>query len=293
MRWPKSLSRKIKSKASLNNLTTFKIGGPARFFLHAASLRDLEEALRFAKNNALPVFLLGSGSNILIDDRGLDGLVIKLSGHLFTKARVQGRYLEAGGGLKLNQLILCAKDRGLSGLEFFAGIPGTLGGALAMNAGAWGKAIGDLVEEVKVLDYNGNFKTFKKNQIRFSYRSSSLRRYIIVRAKLRLTADKKERIGQAINRLLKQRGKTQQNNLPNAGCIFKNPQGQAAGRLIEACGLKNTSRGDAVISAVHANFILNRGQAASSDVLSLMRLVRRKVQRKFKVSLEPEIIIWK
>jgi UDP-N-acetylmuramate dehydrogenase len=176
------------------------------------------------------------------------------------------------------------------------------------NAGAWGKSIGDMVEEVSVLDYNGKVKLLKKSRLEFGYRRSNLGEYIITGAKLKLTPGKPNQISSLISGLLKQRSLSQENNLPSAGCIFKNPtpgkpvvlaSGSqttscwTAGKLIEACGLKGRAAGGAVISPVHANFILNRGRAKSKDVLSLMRLSAKEVEKKFKVKLEPEIKIWK
>jgi len=294
MLWPKSLNKKIKPGVKLAAYTTFKIGGTARYLFEPESLKELQDALVFAKAKRIPVFILGAGSNILASDSGLNALVIKLSGKGFKGLAVNGIYMQAGCGLKLNQLITAAKNRGLSGLEFLAGIPGTLGGALMGNAGAWGKPIGDLVEEVSVLDYNGKPKLLKKSQLEFGYRKSNLGKYIIIGAKLKLTPGKQHEIVSLMSRLLKQRSLRQENNLPNAGCIFKNPAaGQPSGRLIEACGLKGKAAGQAAISSRHANFILNRGKAKSKDVLSLMRLAAREVERRFKVRLDPEIKIWK
>jgi len=294
MRWPKSLNKKIKPCVKLAAYTTFKIGGPARFFFEPVSLKELQDALAFARDKRLPVFILGAGSNILVSDSGLNALVIKLSGEDFKGLRINGFYMQAGCGLKLNQLLIRAKNSSLSGLEFLAGIPGTLGGALMGNAGAWDKSIGDLVEEARVLDYNGKSKLLKKSQLEFGYRRSNLSKYIIVQAKLKLAPAKHDEIASLTSQLLRQRGLRQENNLPNAGCIFKNPSPlQPSGQLIDACGLKGKAAGGAVISSLHANFILNRGKAKSKDVLSLMRLMRREVKRRFKVNLEPEIKIWK
>lgn len=308
MLWPKCLNKKIKPGVKLAAYTTFKIGGAARFFFEPDTLKELRDALVFAKTKGIPVFILGAGSNILASDTGLNALVIRLSGKDFKGLAVNGIYLRAGCGLKLSRLLTAAKKRSLSGLEFLAGIPGTLGGALMGNAGAWGKSIGDLVEEISVLDYNGKVKLLKKNRLEFGYRRSSLGEYIITGAKLKLTPGKLSQISSLIRGLLKQRSLSQENNLPNAGCIFKNPsalrpQGRGlasgcqshwtAGKLIDACGLKGRRAGGAVVSSRHANFILNRGRAKSKDVLSLMRLAAKEVERRFKVKLEPEIKIWK
>ena len=291
MRWPKSL--KIKTGVKLSGYTTFKIGGPARFFLEPGNLKELQDALVFAKNKRIKVFILGAGSNILVSDSGLDGLVIWLNAAYFKSLRFNRENIQAGSGLKLNQLLTGAKNKSLSGVEFLAGIPGTLGAAIIGNAGAWGKSIGELVNEVQVLDYNGRARLFKKSQLKFSYRKSNLHKYIILSAKLKLVSAPKREIEYKVKQLLRQRSQTQENNLPNAGCIFKNPSRWPAGKLIEGCGLKARACGRAVISAVHANFILNTGKAKSKDVLSLMYLMRKEVKRRFKVNLEPEIKIWK
>jgi len=293
MIWPKSLDKKIKTNVKLGRLTSFKVGGAAQFFFEADNVTGLREALIFAKRKGIPVFILGAGSNILVSDSGLAGLVIKLSGGSFKRVHKEGNCLEVGGALRINQLILYAKNKCLSGLEFLAGIPGTLGGALAGNAGAWGKSIGDQVKEVTVLDYSGRLKLLTADKLKFAYRKSNLNKYVIISCKLKLSKAAKEAIGLKMREYLLQRRKTQSNNLPCAGCIFKNPDGFAAGKLIDACGLKGSSKGGAVISRVHANFILNKGSAGSGDILSLMDLMRRKVRERFKVELKPEIKIWR
>ena len=293
MHWPKSLNKKINLSFKLSDYTTFKIGGSARYFLEPSNLRQLQDALSFARNKDIRVFILGAGSNILVSDSGINGLVIKLNSPSFKGLHIRGRFVDVGSAMKLNQLILRTKDQGLSGLEFLSGIPGTLGGALMGNAGSWGGEIGELVEEVRVLDYNGKIKLLKKRQLKFSYRKSNLHKYIILSGRLKLSLTKKEMIMQKIKEYLKQRSNTQENSLPNAGCIFKNPKGLAAGKLIEACGLKGRRVGQAVISERHANFILNIAKAKSKDVLLLMELMRREVKRRFRVDLKPEIKIWK
>lgn len=293
MHWPKSLKYKINQSAKLSDYTTFKIGGYAKYFLEASNLKQLQDALNFAKNNDIRLYILGGGSNILASDSGINGLVIKLTSSSFKRLRIKGRFIDAGSAMKLSQLILRTKDQGLSGLEFLSGIPGTLGGALMGNAGAWGSQIGELAEEARVLDYNGKVKLLKKQQLKFSYRKSNLGKYIILSVKLKLRLDRKKMIMLKISRYLKQRGIRQENSLPNAGCIFKNPKDLTAGKLIEECGLKNRREGQAVISGAHANFILNTGRARSRDVLLLMKLMREEVKKKFKVSLKPEVNLWK
>jgi len=294
MSWPKSLIKNIKTKVNLANYTSFKIGGAAEFFFEPKNIKELQDILSFAKNKKIPVFILGAGSNILVSDSGIKGLVIKLSGKCFKDIYSRGASVVAGSALELNRLILFAKTKGLSGLEFLAGIPGTLGGSLAGNAGAWGKSIGDLVEQVCVLDYNGRQKLLSAKQLKFSYRKSNLNKYIILSSRLKLARRNKDIIAAEIKRHILERSKTQNNSLPNAGCIFKNPSGLlSAGRLIDLCKLKGKIKGKAVISKIHANFILNRGRAKSSDVLFLMNLMRKKVKTKFLINLEPEIRLWR
>jgi len=293
MFWPRSLSKEIKTKINLAGYTSFKIGGQAEYFFEPENLKSLQKVLVSANRFGKRVFILGSGSNILINDAGIDGLVIRLNSKDFRKSSCQGSYIVAGCGLKLNALISFSRKNNLSGLEFLVGIPGTLGGSLIGNAGAWGKAIGEIVEQIGVLDYNGNLETLTCKQLKFSYRKSNLNKYIIIWAKLKLLPENKKVIAAKIRKYLWQRKQAQSDNLPNAGCIFKNPLKDSAGRLIDLCGLKGRINGGAVISKRHANFILNSGKAKSIDVLSLMDLIQKKVKARFKVNLEPEIKIWK
>lgn len=294
MLWPEgSVYKKIKTKVKLANWTSFKIGGPAKFFFEPGNLQSLEEVLLLAKNARMKVFILGSGTNLLVGDFGVDGIVIRLDAKYFKGIYNKDTYITAGSGLKLNQLILFAKEKGLSGLEFLAGIPGTLGGALAGNAGAWGKSIGELVKQAYVLDYEGQPKLFNSRELKFAYRESNLNKYIIISATLKLQSADKGAIARKIKKYLLKRGKVQNNSFPNAGCVFKNPGKKSAGFLIDTCGLKGTAKGGASISSRHANFILNSHKAKSGDVLFLMNLIRKKVKARFRINLEPEIKIWK
>lgn len=294
MLWPKGLKYKIKTKVKLADFTSFKIGGMAKFFFEPANLQSLRQVLILIRNAGIKVFILGSGSNLLVSDSGLDGIVIRLTAKDFKGVYTKGTCAIAGSGLKLSQLILFAQKNGLSGLEFLAGIPGTLGGALAGNAGAWGSSIGKLVKQVYVLDYNGRPKLINCKGLKFGYRRSNLNKYIIISATLRLQAADRNSIKQKIKSYLLKRLKAQgANTLPNAGCIFKNPGKNSAGFLIDKCKLMGASRGGASVSRVHANFILNSHKAKSGDVLTLMDLIKKKVRSRFKINLRPEIKIWK
>jgi len=294
MNWLKSLKGKVGFKEPLKNHTTFRIGGPAKFFIEPSDCQDLKQILAFAKKNHLRIFLLGAGSNILASDEGIEGIVLKLNSLYFRKIVKKNCSLEVGSGCLLGELLKFALKQGLSGMEFLAGIPGTVGGALAMNAGAWGKNMGDIIEKVVVMDYNGNTKILYKKEIKFNYRKSSLAKYIILSCTIRLAKAKKEEINASINKYVKLKINSQDSSYPNAGCIFKNPSAsQPAGRLIDLCSLKNKSVGGASISNKHANFIVNRSNAKARDVLKLIGFIQAKVKQRFNINLEPEIKIWR
>ena len=293
MSWWKELRGKVKLNYSLRNRTTFKIGGPAKFFFEPEDLKDLKLLLSLSNKHKIPFFVLGAGSNILVNDKGINGIVIRLNSPYFKKIIFKNNYIEAGSGAMLHQVMYLATRHSLSGAEFLAGIPGTLGGALVMNAGIPGENIGDLVEKIMVMDYKGNIKTLNKKDIKFGYRSSNLSKYIILKARLKLIKEAKKKIKHNINRYLDYRHAAQDVSLPSAGCIFKNPKAESAGRLIDLCGLKGRRMGGACVSVKHANFILNLKCAKAGDVLKLMNLIRKRVKNKFNINLETEIKIWK
>ena len=287
-----NIKGRVRFNEPLKKHTSFRIGGPAEFFIEPKDLTDLKSVLKSLKKNKIPFLVIGSGSNILACDTGLEGVVVKLSSSFFKKIMVKGNYLEVASGVLLKELLNFAHQKALSGLEFLAGIPGTAGGALMMNAGAQGKNIGNLVAQVKVIDYNNHIRVLKPGDIKFSYRKSSLSKYVILSIKFRLVKGKRSCIRKEIGGYLDYRKKMQDYGYPSAGCVFKNPDGYSAGRLIDLCGLKGRKVGPACISNRHANFILNRGRAKASDILKLMSLAQDKVYRKFRIKLEPEIKIW-
>lgn len=294
MNWQGSLGKKIRQDVCLSAFTTFKIGGKARFYFEPRDARELSRAVCSAAKKKLKLLLLGAGSNLLISDRGVNALVMRLSSFYFTRLRIEGEIIRAAAGVKLSSLLLAASKRGLSGLEFSAGIPGTIGGALAMNAGAWGKDFAEIVVRVKVMDDNGKISTLEKKKIKFAYRRSSLNKYIILEATLKLKAADKQMVSRLIRDYLSRRRRSQENGLANAGCIFKNPaHGHSAGRVIDLCGFKGKVLGAAMVSRAHANFIVNKGAAACSDVLGLMRQIRQRVKARFGIVLRPEIKIWR
>lgn len=292
MNWQKSLRIKLKEQESLKNHTTFRIGGAARYFIEPKNSVELKSLLRLLIRYKISFLVLGSGSNILVSDKGVSGAVIRLSSNYFKKINYSGGFLEAKSGIPLSGLLIFAEKKGLSGAEFLAGIPGTLGGALIMNAGSQDKSIGELVKEITVMDRNGNIKNLPKNKIKFGYRNSSLGKYIILSARLELLKVDKQEVKEKITRYLSYRRLTQDLRYPSAGCVFKNPSGYSAGEIIDLCGLKGRRIGGASISERHANFILNFKNAKARDVLRLIDLIKKQVKKKFKINLEPEIKIW-
>jgi UDP-N-acetylmuramate dehydrogenase len=301
MNWWEELKGKVKLGEPLKAHTTFKIGGAAKFFIEPKDIDDLKLLLNLLKRYKIPFLIIGAGSNILASDKGVNAAVVSLNSAYFKKIRFKNGYLEVGSGTCLSQLIFAAERRGLAGLEFLIGIPGTVGGALVMNAGISEKLkikglkvknIGELVIDVTVIGRRGNVETIDKNKIRFGYRSSDLSKYIILGCCIKTTKKSRKEINKTIDRCLNYRLATQGLNWASAGCVFKNPSGDSAGRLIDLCGLKERKIGDAYISLKHANFILNRGNARSEDVFKLMDLMRKAVRDKFNIRLEHEIKIW-
>lgn len=270
--------------------TTFRIGGPVDIWAEPRDPEDLISFLEAAKADKLPVIVMGEGSNLLVSDKGLKAAVIHL--------------VDFQAGQNLQRFILNMIDAGFSGLEFMAGIPGTLGGAIKMNAGAGlkGPWISDFIERAKVCDYFGRAKWLEKKDLRFGYRDSALRELIILEAEFNLAkAKNKENLKKEYRRLMEEKKDKQELSRPSAGCIFKNPDAGANGRsplptaarLIEGCGLKSKRIGGAMVSDKHANFIVNTGKASFNDVIELIELVKDSVFSKYGINLETEIEILK
>jgi UDP-N-acetylmuramate--L-alanine ligase/UDP-N-acetylenolpyruvoylglucosamine reductase len=297
----KSIKTKMRKNEMLSRHTTLRIGGASEFFVQPRDIDDLKTLLKLVEKYKMAFRIIGAGSNILVSDKGLRGITVSLNSSCFRRIAFRNNCVEVGAGRRLNQFIQDLKRRCLSGAEFLAGIPGTIGGALAMNAGILkakgqelrAKNIGDLVEAASVMDYNGKIKNLNKKDIRFNYRSCSLSKYIILKCRLKLKKAKKKEIDKRIKEYLKIRKIKQDYSYPSAGCVFKNPPGKQAGRLIDLCGLKGRRIGDACISSKHANFIVNLGRARAKDVMSLINLIKKEVRNKFGINLELEIKIWK
>lgn len=260
----------------LSRHTSMRIGGPARLLCVLAGLRDLRNVFEaLSENPHVPWVMLGRGSNVLVADEGFPGVVLQL-GNEFKRIKVEQDRVLAGGGALLAAVVKEAWTRGLSGLAWAAGIPGTVGGALAGNAGAFDASIGDVVRSVTVFDPAEGLRRLNSGEITFGYRSSSLAQAgVIVECELELSFDDVDRIRADMERCFRRRKLSQPVGIPSAGSVFKNPPGTAAGRLIEEAGLKGAREGRAEISAAHANFIVNRGGATAHDVVALIRAARR------------------
>ncbi len=268
--------------------TTFKIGGPADIFVCPEDIDDLRNILRYSESHKIDHFIIGGGSKLLVGDKGIRGFVISLSAPAFNGIEFDGETVVAGCGIKVHELIKEASEKDLGGLEFLAGIPGTLGGALTMNAGWPSKAIGDLVEEITAL--KGLEKPrLDKSGLKFSYRSSNLEGLVLVSAKLKLEKKAKDKIEAEIKKNLEKKRKTQELGYPSVGSIFLNPSGNSpAWEVIDKCGLRGKQEGGAAVSEKHANFIINRANATASDVKKLIDEIQKIVFKEHQIMLKLE-----
>ena len=276
----------------LADKTSFRVGGPAAVFVACASLPHLRDARRLARARKLPLYLLGAGTNLLVHDRPLPAVVARLAGPEFAALSFSDNVLSAGAAVPLPRLLGAAARRSLAGLHPLTGIPGSLGGALCMNAGANNAAIGDLVVDVTVLDAHDRVSVIPSEDAAFAYRESRLSEHVVLSVRLRLEPGDRDEIARETRRFRRKRRASQPWGVASAGCVFRNPPGASAGALIDACGLKGARVGGACVSPKHANFIVNDGSASAADVLRLIRTVRSSVRRETGVSLDLEITLW-
>jgi len=296
MNCPKGFRGSVRRNEPLAGLTSWKIGGPAKFIVEPGSGQDLSLMLAHFEREGILFLVLGGGSNLLVDDGGVEAAVLRLCSPGFSGLVFRGCLAEAGAGVPLRKFVASAAAAGLCGFEFLAGIPGTVGGAVMMNAGKGreGGSIADIVESVTAVDRSGREIELRRRSINFSYRESGLDGLIITSVKLKLAgAADSQAVKKRIGEYVCYRVSTQDFTRPSAGCVFKNPPGDSAGRLIDACGLKGRRSGGAAFSQRHANFILNLGGAFSSDVRTLMESAVSSVKERFSVTLEPEVRLWR
>ena len=296
----KELSKNIKGKilfrVPLSRYTSLRVGGPADIMIYPSGVMELQKVICFSQTQAIPYFVIGRGSNLLIKDGGLKGIAIRLSLgfkriKLFNRSRNHTSVL-VEAGVSLNRLLKFCIGRGLSGLEFLSGIPGSIGGALAMNSGAQGRQMKDVTESLALITPQAEVTEKSKEHLNFEYRKLHLPTgTIILKAQILMKHRSKKIILSEVEKIKKWRRQTQPLNLPSAGSVFKNPIGKSAGQLIEQTGLKGFRVGKAEISEKHANFIVNLGGATAKDILSIMGIIQNRVYQKTGIRLEPEIKI--
>jgi UDP-N-acetylmuramate dehydrogenase len=280
---------RLKLNRLLADLTSFRIGGPADLFLEVDSEDELSAAMTLAHDNRTAAFCLGAGTNLLVSDRGIRGLVVKL-GPAFAKVERHGTSISAGGAMQFRALVEAAVCWGLKGLEFGEGIPGTVGGGLVMNAGAFGGEIARVVVLVHGVGGDGRCRALSNSEVGFAYRCTALPLgFVITRVDFELQPGEPSALREHVIELRDKRAAHQPISWPNAGSVFKNPPGDFAARLLERAGLKGTRIGGAAFSCQHANFIVNLGGARAGEVRDLIELARCEVKRHAGVMLEPEV----
>ena len=276
----------------MKNHTSFKVGGPADIFIEPDDRAELVKAIKDLREQGVSYYIIGNGSNLLVSDKGLRGAVVKI-GEKFGSVSINNDIITAESGVLLSTLSKMAAREGLTGMEFASGIPGSLGGAVTMNAGAYGGEMKDIVEWVELLDQDLNLKRLKNDEMKFMYRKSIIEpgKHIVLRCCIRLKKGNKDEIDNKMAELAEKRKSKQPLHLPSAGSTFKRPEGYFAGKLIEDAGLRGFSIGGAQVSTLHCGFVVNNGDATAKDVYDLIRHVQKTVFEKFNVMLEPEVKI--
>jgi UDP-N-acetylmuramate dehydrogenase len=289
-KWASGLIKgKVLFDAPMRQFTSMKVGGPADSLFFPRNVDELEKVVRYARRKKIPLLVLGKGTNLVVRDKGVCGWVVNLTQGM-KKIRMDGEVVEAEAGLPLQRLVQFSIQKGLTGLEPFSGIPGTVGGGVAMNAGAWGVELKDVVLSVTLMREDGEIVKRSRSRLRFSYRGLVIpSSWIILKGRFRLKKGKKEEILQRVKSYSEMRKRKQPLGYPSAGSIFKNPKEGAAGKWIEEAGLKGFRIGQAMVSDRHANFIINLGRAKAEEVICLMEIVEKKVYEEKGISLEREV----
>lgn len=283
-------SDNVKLQEPMSKHTTFRIGGPADFYLCPHSTKEVQQTVQICKEENLPYFILGNGSNLLVSDKGYRGVIIQLWKN-FSDISVKDCCITAKAGALLSKVAAEALEEGLTGMEFASGIPGTIGGAVFMNAGAYGGEMKDIIKEVKVLDDQGEIRVLSNEEMKLGYRTSIVKEkgYTVLSAVLQLKKGDVSVIREAMEDLKNRRTSKQPLDMPSAGSTFKRPEGYFAGKLIMDSGLRGFSVGGAQVSEKHCGFVVNKGGATAEDVTALIREVQRRVKEKFGVELETEV----
>ncbi len=282
----------LRREEPLSQHTWLKLGGPAQYFVTPRTEAELLDVINTCRSHQMSVHILGSGSNLLIREAGVQGVVVKVVEPLLGEVTVEGTSLTAGGGTLLSHVVAEAVRAGLGGIEYLVGIPGTIAGAVVGNSGGRTGDIGQLIASVRVLTQNNEIAVRRGDELSFSYRRSSIQDLLVLSATLELTRDDSEELTRRMRKNWIMKRSTQPLADQSAGCIFRNPRGLSAGALIEQCGLKGLFVGKARISERHANFIVTEAGATSKDVEQLIGKIQKAVAEKFAVELELEIKVW-
>ena len=282
----------VKTDYPLAKRTWYGLGGAADYFIRPKTVKQLKEVVRRCRKNNIPIYVMGFGSNLLISDNGLRGAVIKLEADEFAQIEFDGTEVTAWAGAELSKLVLTCVEKGLSGIEALTGIPGSIGGAVKMNAGGNFGDFGSAVETVTLMDGEGNIFKKSKPELVFDYRRTNIEAKFILNAKLQLTESDSEQIMRTVKEIWIYKKNNQPLNTKNSGCIFKNPQSGSAGALIDRAGMKGLRIGGAVVSEKHANFIIAEKGCTSSDVMKLIDTIKQKIKEQFDTELELEVEIW-
>lgn len=283
----------IKYNEPMKKHTTMKVGGLCDCMVEPSSIEEIQKVLEYVKENNIKYYIIGNGSNLLVKDEGVHALIIKIA-NKFSGFEVNGEYIKAYSGCSVPKLSQIAKENSLSGLEFACGIPGSVGGGIRMNAGAYGSEMVNVVEKVGFLDENGNLKEIDGKDAHFTYRHSMFvdnPQYVVVYAIYKLVKGNKEEISKIMEENMSSRKQKQPIEYPNFGSVFKRPEGYFVGKLVDDCGLKGYKIGGAQVSTKHSGFMINIGDATCKDVLDLIEYVKKKVYEKFNVKLQEEVVI--
>lgn len=297
----KSLENRLKLIAGDSNVRcdepmsshcTFRAGGTAKYYVIPDEYKKVRDVLRLCVEENIPYYVIGNGSNLLVQDDGFDGVIIEIDSAL-AKIEINGNEIVAKAGAKLSKIAVKALNESLTGFEFAHGIPGNLGGAVTMNAGAYGGEMKDVLKWVKVLDNNGEMKTLKAEELELGYRTSIIvkEKMIVLEACIELHEGNRDEIEMHMKELMAKRKEKQPLEYPSAGSTFKRPEGYFAGKLIHDAGLKGYRVGGAMVSEKHSGFVINYDNATATDIINLMKDVRKKVYEEFQVTLEPEVKI--
>ncbi|MDD3894477.1 MAG: UDP-N-acetylmuramate dehydrogenase [Syntrophomonadaceae bacterium] len=282
----------VKFNEQMKYHTTFQIGGPADIMIFPQNIAQVADTVKWCHLNGIPLFIFGLGSNLLVREKGIRGVAVKIASGL-NKVTADSNEIYAEAGISMADLSLIAADNSLSGLEFAEGIPGSLGGAVVMNAGAYDGEMQDIVSEVITIDTDGNQLSLSNEDMQFAYRRTILQNssYIVIAVRLKLTPGDREAIKQRMADLRQQRQKKQPLEMPSAGSTFRRPTGFYVGPMLEQLGLKGFSIGGAQVSEKHAGFIVNKGDATADDVFELITYIQAQVREKFNVELQTEILV--